>query len=59
MNPQQPPRFSLIGSLPVTGYDSSVHDNRRDVASQHGDIDFRVPLVPGIFLDFSSLTMQL
>jgi hypothetical protein len=40
MNPQQPLRFGVIGSLYVTSGDSLVRDNRREVASQHGETDF-------------------
>jgi len=38
-------RFRVIDSLHLTSDDSLVRDNRRDVASQHEEIDFRAPFV--------------
>ena len=57
---------SIQGDWLASG-DSLVRDNRRDVASQHGGIDFPVPLMLSIsFLSLcahptwlSALTMQL
>jgi hypothetical protein len=54
MNPQQLLRFGEIGSLYVTSDDSLVRDNRRDVASQHGEIDFPAPLCPKYIISFSA-----
>jgi hypothetical protein len=53
MNPQQPLRFRVIGSLHLTSDDSLERDNRRDVASRHGEIDFLATFI----LSISSLSL--
>ena len=52
MNPQQPLRFRVIGSLHVISDDSLVRDNRRDVAPQHGD-RYSGPLRPEHIISFT------